>query len=163
VNKKVPGGDIITRQMYENFELELEWMVSEKGNSGLFYNVIELDLYQRVSRTGPELQIVDDAHYSDTSSGDLCGLVRSQTQPSKPARQWNAARLVVNNGKAEHWINGVKVVEYSLWTKQWDALIDASKFNIMLEFGKARRGHIALQDHGTPVWYRNIRIREILR
>ena len=79
----------------------------------------------------------------------------------KPAGQWNHARLVIDNGKAEHWLNGRKVVEYELWTDEWNEMVANSKFKDMPDFGKARKGHISLQDHGDPVWYRNIKIREL--
>jgi hypothetical protein len=77
----------------------------------------------------------------------------------KPAGEWNAVRLVVNGAHVEHWLNGVKVVEYELWSQQWETKVAATKFAQWPGYGRARRGHIALQDHGDRVAYRNIRIR----
>ena len=156
------GGDIITTEQFADFELELEWMIAPGGNSGVFFHVTELagETYE----TGPEMQVLDDAGHADgrsrlTAAGSNFALDSSPPGIVKPADQWNAARLVVRGPHVEHWLNGVKVVEYEMWTPEWKAKVAASKFAQWPGYGLARTGHIALQDHGDRVAYRNIRIR----
>ncbi len=160
------GGDIITDKMYENYELSLEWKIGNCGNSGIIFNVVEDEKYQFVWLTGPEMQVLDNTCHPDAKiethrAGDLYDMIECKYPTVKPAGQWNHARLLINNGKVEHWLNGRKVVEYEMFTEEWAEMIANSKFKDMEDFGKARKGHIALQDHRDPVWYRNIKIREI--
>ncbi len=160
------GGDIITDGIYESFELSLEWKIANCGNSGIMFNVVEDEKYDFVWLTGPEMQVLDntchpDARIQTHRAGDLYDMIECKYVTVKPAGQWNKARLVINNGKVEHWLNGRKVVNYELWTDQWNEMVANSKFKDMADFGKAKKGHISLQDHGDPVWYRNIKIREI--
>jgi cytochrome c len=158
-------GDIITDGEYENFELQLEWKISEKGNSGIFYNVVEADKYKHVWQTGPEMQVLDNERHPDSKdkhrAGDLYDLTMSNLPVCKPAGSWNRARIVINKGNVQHWLNGLKVAEFTLWTHEWNNMVAGSKFKSMPDFGIAKRGHIALQDHGDKVWYRNIKIREL--
>lgn len=158
------GGDIITADEYENYELSLEWKIAECGNSGIIYNVVEDDKYDYVWQTGPEMQVLDNSCHPDAAivthrAGDLYDMIASKFVTVKPAGEWNHARLIINNGKAEHWLNGHKLVEFEMFTPTWETMIANSKFKEMPDFGKARKGHIALQDHGDKVWYRNIKIR----
>ena len=156
------GGDIITRDQFANFELELEWKVEPKGNSGIMYRVTEAD--SGTYRTGPEYQILDDAGHPDgqnrlTSAASAYGFYAAPAGVVKPAGEWNTARIVANGNHIEHWLNGVKVVEYELGSPDWEAKLKASKFDAWKGYGRSPRGHIALQDHGDRVAYRNIRIR----
>ncbi len=160
------GGDIITKDEYENFELELQWKISDCGNSGIIYNVVESDEYDYVWQTGPEMQVLDNVCHPDTRfpthrAGDLYDMIACKYETVKPAGEWNQVRLVSNNGKVEHWLNGHKLVEFEMHTDEWREMIANSKFKDMPGFGKARKGHISLQDHSDRVWYRNIRIREL--
>src|SRR5919202_1955113 len=112
------------------------------------------------------MQGLDDARHADgksrlTSAGAAYGLYPSPAGVVKPAGEWNKVRLVVNGAHVEHWLNGQKVVEYELWSPDWEAKVKASKFAAWPGYGRARRGHIALQDHGNQVWFRNIRIRRL--
>lgn len=160
------GGDIITDGQYQSYELSLEWKIGNCGNSGIIFNVVEDKKYEYVWLTGPEMQVLDNTCHPDAKiekhrAGDLYDMIECKYVTVKPAGQWNKARLIINNGKAEHWLNGRKVVEYEMFTDEWTEMIANSKFKDMPDFGKARKGHISLQDHGDPVWFRNIKIREI--
>ena len=161
------GGDIIiTDKEYENYELRLDWKISTNGNSGIIYNVIESDDYDYVWQTGPEMQILDNVGHPDAKiqkhrASDLYDLIECDVERVNPAEEWNSIRLVVNNGKVEHWLNGFKVVETQMWTDQWNEMVAGSKFKDMPAFGTGKKGHVSLQDHGDKVWFRNIKIREI--
>lgn len=160
------GGDIVTDGEYENFELALEWKISEAGNSGIMYNVVEDPKYQYAWHTGMEMQVTDNVRHPDGQfethrAGDLYDLVSARLVTVNPAGAWNRVRLVVNKGHVEHWLNGYKILNYDLWTPEWEEWVKASKFVEMADFGKARKGRIALQDHGDKVAYRNIKIREL--
>lgn len=156
------GGDVITIEQFANFELELEWRVEPGGNSGIMFRVTEDS--DATYKSGPEMQVLDDAAHRDaqsrlTAAGANYGLDPAPVGVVKPAGEWNAVRLVVNGPHVEHWLNGVKVVAYELWTPAWEAKVAATKFAQWPGYGRARSGHIALQDHGDRVAYRHIRIR----
>lgn len=161
-----PGarGDLITEKQYTDFELQLEWKISEAGNSGVIFHATEEEDYPW--RTGPEMQILDNEKHGDghsplTSAGSNYALIAVSQDAVKPALQWNAIRLVVKGSHVEHWLNGIKVVDYHLWSDEWKALVAASKFNDMPNYGMRKSGHIVLQDHSDMVWFRNIRIKEL--
>lgn len=156
------GGDLMTVDQFENFELEAEWRVGPAGNSGIFYRVVEQG--DETYHSGIEMQVLDDAGHADggnplTSAGALYGLYPAPRGIVKPAGEWNAARIVVRGNHVEHWLNGTKVVDAELWSPDFTERHRKSKFVEWPPYAKATRGHIALQDHGDPVAYRNIRIR----
>ncbi len=156
--------DLITKDKYRNFELELEWRVSPKGNSGIIYNVSE-DLEQSW-HTGLEMQVLDDGGHVDgkapkTSAGALYALIAPTGSVLRPVGQFNKARLVVNNNRVEHWLNGKKVVEYTLGSDEVKGLIAQSKFKEFPRFAQEPGGHIGIQHHGEEVWYRKVRIRNL--
>ncbi len=158
------GGDILTTEAYENFEFNIEWKISPCGNSGIIYNVVESEKYSYPWLTGPEMQILDDACHPDTRysshrAGDLYDMIPCSYVTVKPAGEWNKVRLIKSNGYVEHWLNGVKVVEFEMNTEAWFAMIKNSKFKDMEDFGRAASGKISLQDHGDKVWFRNIKIK----
>ena len=160
------GGDIVTRREFRNFELELEWRIAECGNSGVFFNVQENEQVQYVWQTGPEMQILDNSCHPDgklpeTSAGSNFALHAPARDASRASGEWNRARLVHRDGHVEHWLNGEKIVAYELGSADWNERVGASKFSAMPLYGRARAGHIALQDHGDRVSFRNIRIREL--
>ncbi len=156
------GGDLVSRDTFANFELALDWKVDSAGNSGVMFRVTEeADL---TYETGPEMQVLDDAAHADgksplTSAGSAYGLYPAPRGVVNPAGEWNSVRLVVNGAHVEHWMNGQRIVSYELWSPDWEAKVAASKFKQWPAYGRAASGHIALQDHGDPVSYRNIRIR----
>jgi cytochrome c len=160
------GGDIVTQDEFENFELQLEWKIAPCGNSGIIFNVVESPEYEYVWQTGPEMQVLDNTCHPDAKiekhrAGNLYDLIKSPTESVKPANEWNEVRIVSNKGKLVLWLNDVKQVETEMFTPAWEALIKGSKFKDMPGFGKARKGKISLQDHGDLVWYRNIKIKEL--
>lgn len=160
------GGDIVTDDTFEDFELAIDWKISEGGNSGIFFNVVESDDYGAVYYTGPEYQILDDVSAEDRQdSTHLAGSNYDLHAPSedatRPAGEWNTTRIRVDDGHVEHYLNGVKIVDYELWTEAWREDVANSKFAEMEGYGQARRGHIALQDHNHRVWFRNIKIRPL--
>jgi hypothetical protein len=160
------GGDIVTEGEYENFEFTIDWKIGPCGNSGIMFNVQEGEAHKWVFVTGPEMQVLDnechpDAKINKHRAGDLYDLIACSTETVKPAGEWNTAKIVSKNGHYEFWLNGVKNVEFTMHTPEWDKMVAESKFKTMPDFGKFKRGRIALQDHGDPVWFRNIKIREI--
>lgn len=160
------AGDIVSREQFEDFELELEWKIAAAGNSGIFFHVVEDSALSAVFLTGPEMQVLDNAGHADgknplTSAGSNFALHAPLRDVTKPVGEWNRARLVVQGPRVEHWLNGEQIVVYELWSDDWKQRVQASKFKDMPRYGLSRRGHIALQDHGDWVAYRNIRIRRI--
>lgn len=160
------GGDIITEQEFGNFELSLEWKISPCGNSGVIFNVVEDKKYHSPWLTGPELQVLDNTCHPDAKihkhrAGDLYDLVPCSVETVKPAGEWNHVRLISKNGAYEVWLNGTRVVTFNMHTPEWDQMVEKSKFNEFPDFGKARKGHLALQDHGDKVWFRNIKIKTL--
>lgn len=158
------GGDLVTVDQFASFELELEWRVAPGGNSGILYRVTE-DADQTY-HTGPEMQVLDDAGHADgrsrlTAAGSVYGLYPAPEGVVKPANEWNRVRLVVNGNHVEHWLNGTKVAEYELGSPDWERRVAESKFDDWKGYGRAPRGHVALQDHGDLVQYRDIRVREL--
>lgn len=160
------GGDIVSDAEYENFELEFDWKISEAGNSGVFYLVKEDTAYNSVWKTGVEYQVLDNEKHSDNklithTAGSNYDLIQPSKVVTKPVGEWNAAKIIVNKGKVEHWLNGTKVVEYELWSDAWKELVAKSKFKSLPGYAKFHKGHLALQDHGDKVWYKNLKIREL--
>ncbi|MGB3587605.1 MAG: DUF1080 domain-containing protein [Tunicatimonas sp.] len=164
------SGDLITKETYENFELEFDWRITEGGNSGVIYLSQEDDQYNSTFETGPEYQLIDDESYGtvhnielekNQMSGANYALNEPQDVQLKPLGEYNQGKIVVDNGHVEHWLNGRKVVEYDLWTDEWNTRVAETKFKDMPDYGKSKSGHIALQDHGDPIWFKNIRIRKL--
>lgn len=161
-----PGGDIVTVDEYQDFELMLEWRISPAGNSGVFFRVSEAPPNNYVWETGPEMQVLDNAEHADgrnplTSAASNYALHAPPKDVTRPVGFFNEARIVVNGPHVEYWLNGEKTVEYELGSAEWEKRIAASKFKDMPRYGRMPAGRIALQDHGDRVWYRNIRIREL--
>jgi hypothetical protein len=162
--KEKGGGDIITEEQYENFELEFDWKIQPGGNSGVMYLVRTGDPAPYFS--GPEYQVLDDAKHADgknpkTAAGSLYALMAAEGKKVNPPGEWNTGKIVLRNKHLEHWVNGKKLIEIEVRGERWNELVKASKFNAWSQFGQADKGHICLQDHGDPVSYRNIRIRQL--
>ena len=164
--KTIPGRgiDLISEDIYKNFELELEWKVPTGGNSGIFYFATEDGDY--IWQSATEMQVLDDETHTNgkaslTSAGSLYDLIAASASIVKPVGEFNQVRIKVKNNNVEHWLNGTKVVEYVYQSDHMKELIAKSKFKTMPLFAKATEGQIGLQgDHGE-IWYRNIRIRKL--
>ncbi|MBA4071198.1 MAG: DUF1080 domain-containing protein [Gemmatimonas sp.] len=163
--KKGTAADIMTRETFGDFELELEWKLEKGGNAGLFYRATEQ--YDRIYWSGTEYQLLDDANAPDgrtrlTSAGAAYGLYPAAEGALKPAGEWQKTRIVVKKNHVEHWLNGTKVVEYELWSADWKAKVAASKFAKYPKYGLAARGAIGIQgDHNGALSLRHIRIRPL--
>ena len=163
------GGDIITLKKYKNFELSLEWKISEGGNSGIFYLAQELE-GKPIYMSAPEMQVLDNEKHPDArlgkdgnrQAGALYDLIPAVPQNAKPVGEWNQVKILVYQGTVVHEMNGENVLEYHLWTDQWKEMVADSKFKDWPEFvDPAEEGYIGLQDHGNDVWFRNIKIKEL--
>lgn len=165
LTKKGTAEDIMTRDTFGDFELELEWKLEKAGNSGIFYRATEE--YDRIYWSGTEYQLLDDANAPDgrtrmTSAASAYGLYPSAAGALKPVGEWQATRIIVKKNHVEHWLNGKKVVEYELWSPDWKAKVAASKFGKYPNYGLAKRGAIGIQgDHNGALALRNIRIRSL--
>ena len=164
--KTIPGHgtDLISENVYKDFELELEWKISTGGNSGIFYYATEEGDY--IWQSAPEMQVLDNETHTDgkntlSSAGALYDLIIPNNVTLKPVGEFNKVRIKAKDNKIEHWLNGNKVLEYNYGSDaMWD-LVAKSKFNTMPSFAKSYEGHIGFQgDHGE-IWYRNIKIRKL--
>ena len=157
--------DLVFDKAFENFELRLQWKVAEAGNSGIMFNVNESADTDKSWHTGPEIQILDNENARDAVekhlAGDLYDLLPGWYRMGRAAGEWNESMLRVENGRIQHWLNGLLVIDTVMWTDEWDALVAGSKFRDMPDFARARSGLITLQDHGDPVWFRTIRVKEL--
>lgn len=165
-NKTVGGGDIVTDEEFDNFHLSLEWKLDSAGNSGVMFYVKEDPKYENTWHTGPEMQVLDNAAHKDAKivkhrAADLYDLVTSSPETVKPAGQWNKAEIISKDGALEFRLNDTKVLTTTLWDENWKTMVANSKFKIRPDFGTHKSGRIALQDHGDPVWFRNIKIRKL--
>lgn len=157
--------DIITKEEFTDFEFEMEWKLAKGGNSGLFYRASEE--FNRVYWSAVEYQLLDDANAADgknrlTSAAAAYGLYAPPVGVVKPFGEWNTTRVVVKGAHVEHWLNGQKVVDYTLWSPDWEAKVQASKFKTWEKYGRGKTGHIAIQgDHNGELTLRNMRIRTL--
>ncbi len=162
LRRVAPAGDLITVDKYQNFELKAEWNISKCGNSGVLYHVTEEG--SETYESGPEMQVLDDACQPDgksllTAAGSDYALYPTRRGVVHPAGEWNSIVIIVRGPHVEHWLNGVKVVDYRLWSRDWKKRVANSKFKQWPIYGLAKTGYIALQDHESDVAFRNIKIK----
>lgn len=159
------GGDIVTIDQFEDFELYLEWAISSGGNSGIFFHVLE-NGYSGPYETGQEYQLIDDIGFPEKleewqKTGADYAMHNAGDKVLKPVGEFNSSKIIVKNGKVEHWLNERQVVAYELWTDEWKALVQKGKWKDYPGYGLARKGHIGLQNHGSRIRFRNIKIRDL--
>src|SRR3569833_184952 len=164
--RNVPNIDLVSKETYTNFDLTLEWAMTKAGNSGIFYNVQENSAHESGNGNSPnwldnfEFQLLDDIDFNDheprRSAGSLYDLITPVNKHLKPVGEFNTARLLVDHGHVEQWVNGAKVVEYELGSKELNELIAKSKYRDNPNFAKSTSGHIMFQHHGQRVMLRNI-------
>lgn len=170
------GGDIIFDRKFSNFELTLEWKVGKGSNSGIFYLAQEVP-GEPIYISAPEYQVLDNENHPDAKLGvdgnrqsaSLYDMIPAKPQNANPFGEWNTAKILVYKGTVAHFQNDVNVLEYHLWTPQWQELLDKSKFSkekwpvaydLLLNCGgEEKAGYIGLQDHGDDVWFRNIKVK----
>jgi hypothetical protein len=159
--------DIITEKKYGNFELSLEWKLSEGGNSGIFIMVQEIPGVE-IYKSAPEMQVLDNINHPDAKlgingnrqAGSLYDMIPAIPQNAKPIGEWNQVGIIVNQGNVIFRQNGVDVVTFTLGTEEWKQMCENSKFKDWSWFvNTAKEGYIGLQDHGFEVWFRNIRLK----
>ena len=165
LSKLTPVKDIVSREQFGDFELELEWKIGEAGNSGIFYRGTEE--HDRIYWSAPEYQLLDNIKASDNKRPDhLAGAAYELSMPPadavKKVGEWNLTRIIAKGHHIEHWLNGVKTAEFEVGSPEWDAKVGASKFKVYPNYGRAKKGHLALQgDHTGELAFRNIRIRDL--
>ena len=161
------GGDLIYDKKLSNFELDLDWKISEGGNSGIFIMAQEIP-GEPIWKSAPEMQLLDNERHPDAKlgvngnrmAGSLYDLIPAKPQNTKPAGQWNHVHILVYQGTVVYSQNGANVVEYHLWTDDWKKMVMASKFKDYTWFvNTAKEGYIGLQDHGNDVWFKNIKLK----
>lgn len=161
------GGDIVTDAEYDNFELTWDWKITKGGNSGVMYHVVESSKYKAPYETGPEYQLIDDIGFPgkleewQKTAADYAMNVTNDKKKLNPVGEWNSSKIIVNNGHVEHWLNGEKVVEFEAGNEAWMKEKAEGKWKDFPDYGIAKRGRIALQDHGNKAYFKNIKIREL--
>lgn len=163
-------GYLSTTDQYENFILTFDWKISEGGNSGVLYHVIDRPQYGVPYETGPEYQVIDDEGFPggledwQKTGADYAMYTADESKKElKPVGQWNSSKIVFDNGHVEYWLNGAKTVEFEAWSEDWFERKNAGKWSDVREYGLGRYGYIVLQDHGAKCWYKNIKIKELSR
>ncbi len=169
LNEKVKGdgderGDIMTTEEFGNFELAFDWKISAQGNSGVMFRVTEE--FDQPYYSGPEYQVIDDIDYpgkltEKQKTGANYDMHFVEKKKLNPVGEWNSTKIVANGNHIEHWLNGEKIVEYEVGSEDWKKRKKESKWNEWKGYGASPKGHIDLQDHGSEVWFKNIRVRTL--
>jgi hypothetical protein len=166
------GGDIVSVEEYDNFILKWDWKLGPHGNSGVMYHVVEGEQYKAAYETGPEYQLIEDGNFRNEhgepyplekwqeTAADYAMYVASDEKEVN-VRDWNSSMIVFSEEKAEYWLNGKKVVEFVPWSEDWYERRNSGKWDAYPDYGLAKKGKICLQDHGSKVWFRNIKIKEL--
>lgn len=165
--KDAHGGDIVSDKEYENFELSWQWKATNGGNSGVMYHVVESPKYQAPYETGPEYQMIDDIGFPEKleewqkSGADYAMNLTNDNKKLMPVGEWNSSKIIFDKGHVEHWLNGEKVVEFQAWDEAWTKKKKEGKWKDYPDYGSAKKGRIALQDHGNKMYFKDISIKEL--
>lgn len=163
----VTAGDIITVSDFDNFELSLEWNISHAGNSGIFYHVLEGQKYKAAYETAPEYQLIDDTGWPgkledwQQTGADYAMTPAIKNKKLMPAGKWNSSRIIYNKGHVEYWLNGMKVAEFQAYSPEWEQKKSTGKWKEYPYYALSKTGRIGLQNHGSGVKFRNIKVRKI--
>lgn len=163
------GGDIIyAADTFDNFELVFEWKISEAGNSGVFYHVVEGEQYSAPYETAPEYQVIDDLGFLEpledwqqVGADYAMHVAEPGTKKVKPAGEWNTSKILFTEEKAAHWLNGIQLFEFVPYAEDWQKRRASGKWDDYPDYAKYKSGYIGIQDHGSFIWYRNIKIRKL--
>jgi len=161
------AGDIITISDFDSFELSLDWSISKAGNSGIFYHVLEGAKYHAAYETAPEYQLIDDLGWPDKleewqkTGADYAMTNTVKDKKLMPVGEWNNSRIIYNKGHVEYWLNGMKVVEFEAYSPEWEKLRSSGKWKDFPDYAISKTGHIGLQNHGSGVKFRNIKVRKL--
>jgi hypothetical protein len=161
------GGDIISIQEYTNFEFSWEWKISLEGNSGVFYHVIEDTIYHSPYQTAPEYQLLDDVNFPSPiedwqkTGANYAMHPANEKKVLKAVGEWNSSRIIFDHGKVSHYLNGALIVSFDKFTPEWQALRGSGKWVDYPDYGKANTGFLGLQDHGSGVWFKEVKIKDL--
>jgi len=162
------GGDIVSDNEYTNFDLRLEWKISQGGNSGIFYHVKEGEEYKALYSTGPEYQLIDDIgfpqrleEWQSAGANYAMHLADKGEKKLKMVGEWNTSRIVVKDAIVQHYLNGEKIIEFEQWTKDWYNRKEKGKWKEYKDYARFKTGKIGLQDHGNKIWFRSIKIKSL--
>jgi hypothetical protein len=163
-DKSDKRADLITYKEFDNFELSIDWKIAKAGNSGILYHVTDAEDVPYL--TGPEYQLIDDEGFPEKleewqKTGADYAMYTTTSRPVKPVGQYNNTKIIFNNGHVEHWLNGVKIVEFEAWTDDWNKRKANGKWKNASNYGKFKKGYICLQDHGSEIWFKNIKIKSL--
>lgn len=166
------GGDIVSVGAYDNFILKWQWKLGPNGNSGVMYHVLEGEQYKAAYETGPEYQLIEDDDFRDEEgvtvalepwqkTGADYAMYLPNDQKEVNVRDWNSSKIVFTEELAEYWLNGKKVLEFVPWSEDWTERRNSGKWDEYPDYGLSKSGKICLQDHGSKVWFRNIKIKAL--
>ena len=163
-DKSDKRADLTSNDTFENFELQLDWKLAPKGNSGIIY--LASEEFDAAYLSGPEYQLIDDENFPEKLEGwQKTGANYAMGSPlvaaANPVGEWNHTKIIVNKGHVEHWLNGQKTAEYEIGSADWKKAKATGKWKDAKGYGETKKGHIDLQDHGSEAWFRNIKIKEL--
>ena len=163
-NKSDMRADMMTTDMYENFDFSVDWKISPKGNSGIIY--LASEEFDAAYLSGPEYQIIDDKNFPEKledwqMTGADYAMYPAPAAAPNAVGEWNTSRIVKNKSHVEHWLNGKKIVEYEMGSADWKKKKAEGKWKDAAGYGMTTKGHIALQDHGSEAWFKNVKIKEL--